>query len=165
MLASALRRFVAPALLLATGMVQAANADPLFAVTLSGTDDKPVALESFRGKPLIVNFWARWCGPCRVEIPELIRIHDKQAKKGLVVIGIGLEDKAESVRDFMKAYEMNYPVLLAKEKGIELMQALGNSKAGLPFTIAVNRKGEIVASKLGPISKAELDSASELVLK
>jgi thiol-disulfide isomerase/thioredoxin len=165
MLASALRRFVAPALLLATGMVQAANADPLFAVTLSGTDDKPVALESFRGKPLIVNFWARWCGPCRVEIPELIRIHDKQAKKGLVVLGIGLEDKAESVRDFMKAYEMNYPVFLAKEKGIELMQALGNSKAGLPFTIAVNRKGEIVASKLGPISKAELDSASELVLK
>jgi hypothetical protein len=56
-------------------------------------------------------------------------------------------------------------VLLAREKGIELMQALGNSKAGLPFTIAVNRKGEIVASKLGPISKAELDSASELVLK
>jgi thiol-disulfide isomerase/thioredoxin len=165
MLASALRRFVAPALLLATGMVQAANADPLFAVTLSGTDDKPVALESFRGKPLIVNFWARWCGPCRVEIPELIRIHDKQAKKGLVVLGIGLEDKAESVRDFMKAYEMNYPVFLAKEKGIELMQALGNSKAGLPFTIAINRKGEIVASKLGPISKAELDSASELVLK
>ena len=165
MLASALRRFVAPALLLATGMVQAANADPLFAVTLSGTDDKPVALESFRGKPLIVNFWARWCGPCRVEIPELIRIHDRQAKKGLVVLGIGLEDKAESVRDFMKAYEMNYPVLLAKEKGIELMQALGNSKAGLPFTIAINRKGEIVASKLGPISKAELESASELVLK
>jgi thiol-disulfide isomerase/thioredoxin len=164
-LASALRRFAAPALLLAAGVVHAANADPLFAVTLSGTDDKPVALESFRGKPMIVNFWARWCGPCRVEIPELIRIHDKQAKKGLVVIGIGLEDKAESVRDFMKAYEMNYPVLLAKEKGIELMQALGNSKAGLPFTIAVNRKGEIVASKLGPISKAELDSASELVLK
>ena len=164
-LASALRRFAAPALLLAAGVAHAANADPLFAVTLSGTDDKPVALESFRGKPMIVNFWARWCGPCRVEIPELIRIHDKQAKKGLVVIGIGLEDKAESVRDFMKAYEMNYPVLLAKEKGIELMQALGNSKAGLPFTIAINRKGEIVASKLGPISKAELDSASELVLK
>ena len=164
-LASALQRFAAPALLLAAGAVHAANADPLFAVTLSATDDKPVAFESFRGKPMIVNFWARWCGPCRVEIPELIRIHDRQAKKGLVVIGIGLEDKAESVRDFMKAYEMNYPVLLAKDKGIELMQALGNSKAGLPFTIAVNRKGEIVASKLGPISKAELESASELVLK
>ena len=164
-LASALRRILAPALLLAAGAAQAAAADPLFAVKLTGTDDKPVALESFRGKPLIVNFWARWCAPCRKEIPELIRIHDRQAKQGLVVLGIGLEDKAESVRDFMKAYEMNYPVLLAREKGIELMQALGNSKAGLPFTIAINRKGEIVASKLGPISKAELDSASELVLK
>jgi thiol-disulfide isomerase/thioredoxin len=160
-----LRYLSALAVLLTAGMAHAANADPLFAATLSGTDDKPVALESFRGKPMIVNFWARWCGPCRVEIPELIRIHDRQAKKGLLVVGIGLEDKAESVRDFMKAYEMNYPVLLAKSKGIELMQALGNSKAGLPFTIAVNRKGEIVASKLGPISKAELESAAELVLK
>ena len=164
-LASALRHGAALALLLTAAMVQAAAADPLFAVKLTGTDDKPVALESFRGKPLIVNFWARWCAPCRKEIPELIRIHDRHAKQGLVVLGIGLEDKAESVRDFMKAYEMNYPVLLARDKGIELMQALGNSKAGLPFTIAINRKGEIVASKLGAISKAELDSASELVLK
>ena len=164
-LRSALWHLLSLSLLLTAGTVQAAGADPLFAVKLTGTDDKPVALESFRGKPLIVNFWARWCGPCRVEIPELIRIHDKHAKQGLVVLGIGLEDKAESVRDFMKAYEMNYPVLLARDKGIELMQALGNSKAGLPFTIAINRKGEIVASKLGAISKAELDSASELVLK
>jgi thiol-disulfide isomerase/thioredoxin len=93
----------------------------------SGSDDKPVALESFRGKPLIVNFWARWCAPCRVEIPELAKTQDKYARRGLTVIGIGLEDKAESVRDFMKAYEMNYTVLLAKTGGIELMQALGNT--------------------------------------
>jgi thiol-disulfide isomerase/thioredoxin len=164
-LVSALRWCVAATLLLAAGVAGAANADPLFAVKLSGTDDKPVALESFRGKPLIVNFWARWCAPCRKEIPELIRIHDSHAKHGLVVLGIGLEDKAESVRDFMKAYEMNYPVLLARDKGIELMQALGNSKAGLPFTIAVNRKGEIVASKLGAMNRADLDSAAELALK
>jgi thiol-disulfide isomerase/thioredoxin len=138
---------------------------PLFAATLTGTDEKAVALESYRGKPMIVNFWARWCGPCRVEIPELIKVHDKYQKKGLVVLGIGLEDKAESVRDFMKAYEMSYPVLLAKDKGIELMQALGNPKAGLPYTIVVNRKGEIVASKLGAMNKAELEAAGEAALK
>jgi len=92
-------------------------------------------------------------------------VHDKYQKKGLVVLGIGLEDKSESVRDFMKAYEMNYPVLLARDKGIELMQALGNTRAGLPFTIVINRRGEIVASKLGAMNKAELDAAGEAALK
>ena len=158
------RRFFALALLLA-GSANAANSDALFTAKHSSSEDKPVALESFRGKPLIVNFWARWCAPCRVEIPELAKTQDKFAKRGLTVIGIGLEDKAESVRDFMKAYEMNYTVLLAKTGGIELMQALGNTRAGLPFTVAINRRGEIVASKLGAMTRADLDAAAELALK
>ena len=138
---------------------------PLFAATLTGTDEKAVAFEAYRGKPMIVNFWARWCGPCRVEIPELARVHDKYRTKGLVVLGIGLEDKAESVRDFMKAYDMDYPVLLAKDKGIALLQALGNGKAGLPYTVVINRKGEIVASKLGAMTRTDLEAASETALK
>ncbi|MDP2133121.1 MAG: TlpA disulfide reductase family protein, partial [Sulfuritalea sp.] len=136
-------------LLAVSGAARAEPSDALFAVRLVSSQDKPVALESFRGKPLIVNFWARWCAPCRVEIPELVQTQDKYRKRGLVVIGIGLEDKAESVRDFMKAYEMNYTVLLAKNGGVELMQALGNTRAGLPFTVAKGRHGEILASKLG----------------
>ncbi len=163
--APALRRLLAALALLAAGCVHAASSDALFAMTLSGSDDKPVALETFRGKPLIVNFWARWCAPCRVEIPELIKTRDKYRKRGLVVIGIGLEDKAESVRDFMKAYEMDYTVLLAKDGGIELMKALGNTRAGLPFTVAIDRRGEIVAIKLGAMNRAELDGAAEAALK
>ena len=160
-----LRTFIAAAALLLAGVTHAASSDALFASVLSGTDDKPVVMEAFRGKPLIVNFWARWCAPCRVEIPELIKTQEKYRERGLLVLGLGLEDKAESVRDFMKAYEMEYTVLLAKSKGIELMQALGNSRAGLPFTVAVNRKGAIVASKLGAMNRAELDAASEAALK
>ena len=157
------RRFFVVALLLG-GVAHAAGSDALFAAKLVSSEDKPVALESFRGKPLIVNFWARWCAPCRVEIPELIKTQDKYAKRGLVVIGIGLEDKAESVRDFMKAYDMSYTVLLAKSGGIELMQALGNTRAGLPFTVAIGPKGNIVASKLGAMNRAELDAAAEAAL-
>jgi thiol-disulfide isomerase/thioredoxin len=159
------RRWFAAVWLLAAGMAHAAGSDALFAATLTGTDEKAVALAAYRGKPMIVNFWARWCGPCRVEIPELIKAHDKYRNKGLVVLGIGLEDKAESVRDFMKAYEMTYPVLLAGDKGIELMRALGNPKAGLPFTIVLNRQGEIVASKLGAMNRKELEAAGEAALK
>lgn len=159
------RRWIAAVSLLAAGMVHAAGSEALFAATLTGTDGKAVALDAYRGKPLVVNFWARWCGPCRVEIPELIKAHDKYRKKGLVVLGIGLEDNAESVRDFMKAYEMNYPVLLAGDKGIALMQALGNPKAGLPYTIVINRQGEIVASKLGAMKKAEIEAAGATALE
>lgn len=163
--APAVRRLLATAVLLAAGLARAAGGDPLFAATLSATDDKPLALETLRGKPLIVNFWARWCAPCRVEIPELTKAQQKYRNRGLLVVGIGLEEKADSVRDFMKAYEMDYTVLLAKSGGIELMQALGNARAGLPFTVAIDRRGEIVASKLGAINKADLEAASEAALK
>lgn len=162
--ALAIRRFFVLALLFA-GTAHAASSDALFAAKLDSSEGKAVALETYRGKPLIVNFWARWCAPCRVEIPELTTTQDQYRKRGLVVIGIGLEDKAESVRDFMKAYEMNYTVLLAKAGGVELMQALGNTRAGLPFTVAIGRRGEILASKLGAMNRAELDAAAEAVLK
>ncbi|MBK8891358.1 MAG: TlpA family protein disulfide reductase [Dechloromonas sp.] len=137
---------------------------PLFAATLNDLDDKPVALERYRGKPLIVNFWARWCGPCRVEIPELIAI--RRANKGkLEVLGIGIEDKADAAKEFAKAYEMDYPVFVARDKGIPLMQALGNTKGGLPFTIVIDRSGQVVQKKMGIMKKADLDAAAELALK
>ncbi len=137
---------------------------PLFAATLNDLDDKPVALERYKGKPLIVNFWARWCGPCRVEIPELIAI--RKAHKGkLEVLGIGIEDKADAAKEFARAYEMDYPVFVAREKGIPLMQALGNTKGGLPFTIVVDRNGQVVQKKMGIMKKADLEAAAELALK
>ena len=136
----------------------------LFAATLNDLDDKPVALERYRGKPLIVNFWARWCGPCRAEIPELIEI--RKAHKGkLEVRGIGIEDKADAAKEFARAYEMDYPVFVARDKGIPLMQALGNSKGGLPFTIVVDRSGQVVQKKMGIMKKADLEAAAELALK
>lgn len=140
------------------------SAAPLFAATLYDLDDKPVALERFKGKPLVVNFWARWCGPCRAEIPELIKF--RAAHKGKIeVLGIGIEDKAEPAKEFAKAYEMDYPVLIAKEKGIPLMQALANSKGGLPYTLFIDRNGQVVTKKMGLIKKADLDAGATQLLK
>jgi len=139
--------------------------DALFAATLNNLQDKPQALAKWQGKPLIINFWARWCPPCRAEIPEFVKVHHDYQAKGLVIIGIGIEDQAEPVRDFAKAYDMEYPLLLGKDKGMELMRALGNVRLGLPFTVAIDRTGKIVASKTGGIKGDELVAAANAALK
>ena len=141
-----------------------ASAEALFAATLHDLEDRPFAFEQLRGKPLIVNFWARWCGPCRKEIPELAAAHDKYAKKGLVIVGIALDDKVEATKDFAKAYEMRYAGLLAKEGGIELMQASGNPKAVVPFTLLIDRKGNVVGSKLGAMNHTEIEAGARQLL-
>lgn len=137
---------------------------PLFAATLNDLDDKPVALERYKGKPLVVNFWARWCGPCRAEIPELIKF--RADHKGKVeVLGIGIEDKAEPAKEFAKAYDMDYPVFVAKAQGIPLMQALGNTRGGLPYTLFIDRNGQVVQKKMGLIKKADLEAVQDALLK
>lgn len=162
-------KFLAVMLLACAGLPAAAagaiSSAPLFAATLFDLDNKSVAFADYRGKPLIVNFWARWCAPCRVEIPELVDLQTRHKARGIEVIGVNLESDAPPVRDFAKAYDINYSVLLTRDKGIALLQALGNGKAGLPYTVVINRKGEVVASKLGAMTRAELETATETALK
>ena len=143
------------------------SAAPFFALTMHTPDGKPIAFESFKGKPLVVNFWARWCGPCRKEIPDLAEMHARYKEKGLLIVGIAVEDAAhrDSVREFAKAYEMSYLLVIGgTQKSIELMQSIGNPKSGLPFTVVIDRQGKIVAKKLGAMSKADMEAAIKLVL-
>ena len=126
-------------------------------------DNHIVKLDAYQGRPLVLNFWARWCPPCRVEIPELVAL--KTRNTGVEVIGINIETDPAPVRDFARAYDINYPVFLTRAAGIDLMRALGNSKAGLPFTLVLNRQGQVVASRLGVINKQQLDAAVALALR
>lgn len=144
-----------------------ASAAPLFALTLNSADGQSVALGSLKGKPLLVNFWARWCLPCRREIPDLAAVHARYRGRGLVVVGIAVEDDAnrDSVREFATAYELNYTSLIGgMPASIDLMQTLGNGKSGLPFTVVIDRGGRIRSSKLGAMSQAEMVAAIQSVL-
>lgn len=143
------------------------SAAAFFAQALTGADDKPLSVAALKGKPLVVNFWARWCGPCRKEIPDLAEMHEKYKARGLVIVGVAVEDPGnrDSVREFARAYEMNYTLAIAGvQQGVELMQALGNTKSGLPFTVVIDRGGKIVARKLGAMSKADMEAAIKPIL-
>lgn len=146
---------------------EAFDSAAFFSASLTGLDGQPVAMERFRGRPLVVNFWARWCGPCRDEIPELVKLRAEQAADGIEVIGIAIEelDKIGAVRDFAKAYDMSYPVVIAAKDGIPLMKALGNPQAGMPFTVYIGRDGKAVGSKMGLVRRADLEASAQLLLK
>lgn len=128
----------------------------LFAARFVDLDGKSASLADYRGRPLLVNFWARWCQPCRAEIPELARLR----RRGLVVVGVALESDAGAVRAFAQTLGMHYPCWLASGGG-SLLVALGDRAQGLPLTLAIARSGKIVAAHLGAATAAELEKLAE----
>ena len=141
------------------------GSEALWAATAFGLDDQPVALVKYRNQPLVVNFWARWCPPCRDEIPDFILAQQQFKSQGVELVGIGIEDQAAPVADFVRQYGITYPVLLAKDQGVPLMTALGNHQGALPFTIVMDRQGYVVARKVGRMSKSEMDAAFAAALR
>lgn len=130
-------------------------ATALFATAFSTLAGAPATLAADRGRPLLVNFWARWCTPCRSEIPELLRL--QREHPGILVVGIDLDEQPAAVREFAAAYEMSYRVLITRGDGIELLRALGNPAANLPFTLAIDARGSIVARRLGVLRREDAE--------
>ena len=115
-----------------------------------------VAFADWKGKVLVVNFWATWCAPCRQEIPGLISVQGKYAANGLQVVGIAV-DQADKAQAFAKDVGINYPVLVAGMEGASLARNLGNRTGALPFTLVLDRGGTPVKAHLGLITEEELD--------
>ncbi|MFT7530280.1 MAG: thiol-disulfide isomerase/thioredoxin [Gammaproteobacteria bacterium] len=116
--------------------------------------------DEWRGKPMIINFWATWCPPCREEIPLLIEAQNRYEDQGLQILGIALEQPAPAAK-FMLETGFNYPSLASETEAMDIMALYGNS-GGLPFTIAVDAKGNIAGKKLGKLSH---DSLNNLIAK
>ena len=105
-------------------------------------------LSEWQGRPLLCNFWASWCEPCREELPLLDAIARENASNGLQVVGIAI-DSAANITKYLKTVQIGYPVLIAEGSAIGLMRALGNHGGALPFSVMVDAAGHLRQRKLG----------------
>ena len=123
--------------------------------TLKNLEGKPVSFAEFKGKVVVIDFWATWCGPCRTEIPGYIELQKKYGKDGLVVIGMSIDSiAAKEVAKFVKKNGMNYTVLMADDA---VVAAFGNFTM-IPTTFLINRDGRIIHQKSGMWDHAEYEA-------
>lgn len=135
----------------------------VLALVLPDVDGRQQPLSQWRGKVLVVNFWATWCAPCREEMPHFIAAQTRDGAKGLQFVGIAV-DQVDKVREFADEIRLNYPALIGGLGAIELSKALGNDLAALPFTIILDRSGSVVHTQLGPLKPAQLDALLDRLL-
>jgi thiol-disulfide isomerase/thioredoxin len=136
--------------------VQEVSAEPVFAASFKDLDDKLQPLKQWRGKVVVLNFWAPWCPPCREEMPDFISLQDKHRERGLVFIGVALDEKIK-VQAFADEIGVNYSILLGEMEAVDLARKIGNRLGGLPFTVVIDRNGRIVASEVGGLTLARLE--------
>jgi thiol-disulfide isomerase/thioredoxin len=120
-----------------------------------------VSLESFRGKVILLNFWATWCGPCRAEIPSLVELQDQYADD-LVVLGLSVDDTAEKLRPYAAEFKMNYPVLVGN--GREDVQESFGPLYGIPVTVLIGRDGRIAMKHSGIATKEQFEREIKTLL-
>ena len=105
-----------------------------FAQSLPDSKNKPQNMAQWKGKPLLLNFWATWCAPCVQEMPELSALQAEIAPKSIQILGIGI-DSPSAILEFSTKYQISYPLYVAGMGGSELSRQFGNQAGGLPFTV------------------------------
>lgn len=131
--------------------------------TLPTLEGDTVSLSDYRGRPVLMNFWATWCAPCRREMPELVRVYNTHRDEGFVVLAVDLadQDSIDDVRAFVEEFDMTFPVLLDETGAVynELYRLLG-----LPMSVFVDREGIITRIHIGIMTDQQVDEFVEEIL-
>ncbi|HET9474929.1 MAG TPA: TlpA disulfide reductase family protein [Steroidobacteraceae bacterium] len=135
--------------------------DTLPDITLADRDGKPTQLASFGGRPLMVNFWATWCAPCRREIPLLNQISVERKTENVMIVGIAV-DFREDVLKFVQETPLNYPLLIGEEDGMAAADAFGMGMA-FPFSVFVDSQNRILTVKIGELHEDEANFAFDRI--
>ena len=146
----------------ADGAACMANAKPAkLDFSMKDLDGKEVSLTSFKGKVILLNFWATWCGPCKAEIPGFVELQSKY-KNDLVVVGYSVDDEAPKARAFATEYKMNYPILLGE--GREDVQDAYGPIWGIPASFIISKDGKVCKKHLGIAPKAVFEREIKALL-
>ena len=139
----------------ATSSNTGALAQAFWQLQLPTPEGQNLALQRFKGQPLLVNFWATWCPPCVAELPLINAFYQENRPKSWQVLGIAV-DKLEPVQAFLAKLPLEFPVVLAGMQGVEMSRQLGNLAGGLPFSIALGSKGQVIQRKIGQLAESDL---------
>lgn len=126
-----------------------------WASTFAGVAGAPLAMADFRGRPLLVNFWATWCPPCVEELPLINSFYRSHSASGWQVLGLAV-DQAAPVSRFLARLPLDFPVALAGFAGTDMARGLGNPSGALPFSVVFGADGVVLHRKLGKVSADEL---------
>lgn len=145
----------APAL--AAGKVNVGdNAWDLAKISLPDLQGKQRALEEWRGKVILLNFWASWCGPCQYEIPDFVEFQNQYRDAGLQVVGVGI-DEARKLGNVRRSLGINYPTLVAGLGGDSLLAKWGDYRGIVPYTVLIDRDGRIAMIRSGPFDRRSFE--------
>ncbi|HWU75397.1 MAG TPA: TlpA disulfide reductase family protein [Rhodanobacter sp.] len=125
------------------------------ALILNDLDGLPHRLNDYRGRRVLLNFWASWCGPCLQEMPALQRAQEKFGDHGVIVVGIGM-DSADRVRAFLAEHPVSYPILLGDMRSPSTTRTLGDTSEMLPYSILIDSDGRIIDTHIGILSNRQL---------
>jgi thiol-disulfide isomerase/thioredoxin len=138
-----------------TGLASDPAIKAFFANSWQTPDGKSIDTDKWRGKVLVVNFWASWCPPCVEEMPTLDKLQQEFKAQNVLFVGIGI-DSPSNIREFLAKTPVSYPIVIGGMEGSNLSKQMGNSQGALPYTIIINSQGKATSSKLGKISEEEL---------
>ena len=130
--------------------------------TMKDVNNVDVKLSSFKGKVILLNYWATWCGPCKVEIPEFVKLYDEYKDRGFVVLGVSTDDDAETLRAYAADMKMSYPVLVGRDNEA-FLDSFG-PLWGLPTSYFIGRDGAVCGKQIGPATKEDFEKAIKALL-